>query len=480
MHQVLALFRGTRAPHPAAALSAWKRAVGPGASLGKPWEAAIAAFNPGIAAELRTIDQAEMVLTFDPDGGAAHWFAGIPHDDGTFASLATALVLTDGGREPPLEGIGVPVDRLGPPPWPLAARTADRFALADSRAGLRQALGPPHIPTQNRARKAEIVAPESGWLIEVDPEGLGWSGRLPRRRLAEALRGLDCTRLSAWAGLDGETLALNATLRLEVPLPPAGAVDPAWLDGLPDERLLAVFTAAIDPRAAAWERGFALADRIERADPTHAGVAPMRTRINLLAASLKVHPEVDLWPHLRGLTVAILTDPAGVVDGGLVFLHTENPESAGRIADVIVPALAPLLGLRVPPVAVAQPGELRRLGELRHRSVGVCHRGATVRLGWGEPALGAILAEPTSAALQKLLLRDRHPPQRFAAFWPGRMGAARILAAPVAAALAEAQPIFWSGHNEPPGTREVIRWPGLHDLVRRLLEQLPLDPPSRD
>jgi hypothetical protein len=480
MHQVLALFRGSRAPHPAAALAAWKRAAGPGASLGKPWQAAIAAFNPEMAAELRTIDQAEMVLTFDPDGGATHWFATIPHDDGTFASLATALVLTDGGQEPPLEAIGIPVDRLGPSPWPLAARTADRFALASSRAGLRQALGPPHIPIQNRDREAEIVARESGWLIEVDPEGLGRSGRLPPRRLAEALRGLDCTRLSAWAGLEGETLALTATLRLDVSLPPAGAVDPAWLDGVPEERLLAVCAAAIDPSAAAWERGFALADRIERADPTHAGVAPLRTRINLLAVSVKVRPEVDLWPHLRGLTVAILTDPAGVVDGGLVFLHTENPESAGRIADVIVPALAPLLGLRVPPVAAAPPGELRRLGELRHRPVGLCHHGATVRLGWGETALGAIRGESVSATLRKLLLRDGRPAQRFATFWPGRMGAARTLAAPVAAALAEAQPIVWSGHNEPPGTCEVIRWPGLHDLVRRLLEQLPLDPPSRD
>jgi hypothetical protein len=480
MDQVLALFRGTRAPHPAAALAAWKRAAGPGASLGKPWEAAIAAFNPEMAGELRTIDEAEMVLTFDPDDGAAHWFAAIPHDDGTFASLATALVLTGGGQEPPLEGTAIPVDRLGPPAWPLAARTADRFALANSRAGLRQALGPPHARIRDPGRGAGIPAIESGWLIEVDPQGLGRSGPLPRRRLAEALRGLDCTRLSAWAGLEGETLALNATLWLDVPLPAAGALDPAWLDGLPEERLLAVFVAAIDPSPAAWERGFALADRIERADPAHAGVAPLRTRLNLLAAGVKVRPEVDLWPHLRGLTVAVLTDPAGVVDGGLVFLHTENPESAGRIAGVILPALAPLLGLRVPPTAAAQPGELRRLGELRRRPVGVCHHGATVRLGWGESALGAIRGEPGGATLQKPLLRDRHPPQRFAALWPGRTAAARARAAPLATALAEAPPILWSGQNQPPGAREVIRWSGLHDLVRRVLERLPLDPPIRD
>jgi hypothetical protein len=476
MDQALGLFRGARAPHPAAALAAWKRGAGPGANaaLGKPWEAAIALFNPAMAAELRSFDGAELHITFDPDNGSAHWFAAIPHDDGTFASLATALVLTDGGREPPLDGPGIAVDRLGPPPWPLALRAADRFAMADSREGLRQALEP--LRGGERNPGAEGPALESGWLFEIDPQGLGRAGPLPRRRLAEALRGLGCLRISARGGLEHETLALTATLWLDIPLVAAGTVDPAWLDGLPEERLVAVFATTIDPADRAWDRGFALADRIERADPAHAGVAPLRTRINLLAAGAKVRPEVDLWPHLRGLTAALLADRAGAVDGAVVSLHTDSPESAARIAGKVLPALAQLLGLRVPPA----DDEPRRIGALGHRPVGFRTRGATVRLAWGEPALALIQGGLASGTLRTLLPRDVPPPQRWGAFWPGRTAAAKSLGGALADVLAEYPPIQWSGYNKPPGTREVIRWPGLHNLIFRVLERLPLDPPPRD
>ena len=82
-----------------------------------------------MADELRGLDQADLVLWFDPDDGAPHWYAALPRDDGSFANLATALALTDGGPEPPLGAVAV--DRLGPPPSPLAARTPDRFVIAD-------------------------------------------------------------------------------------------------------------------------------------------------------------------------------------------------------------------------------------------------------------------------------------------------------------------------------------------------------------
>jgi hypothetical protein len=206
----------------------------------------------------------------------------------------------------------------------------------------------------------------------------------------------------------------------------------------------------------------------------------VRTRINLLAATVKVRPELDLWPHLRGLTAALMTDPAGAVDGGLVSLHTDRPESAARIAGAVLPALAPLLGLRVPAAPAAQPGELRHLGEFRRRPVGVSYQGVTVRLAWGESALASISGDPAGATLRELIPHDGHPPQRFGAFWPGRTAAATTSGAPLAPALAAAPPIVWSGYNELPGTREAIRWPGLHDLVRHVLERLPLDPPSRD
>jgi len=472
----MALFQGTRAAHPAEALAAWKRAVGPRHALGKPWDAAIAAFNPAMAGELRGLDQADLVLWFDPDDGAPHWYAALPRDDGTFANLALALALTDGGREPPLGGVAV--DRLGPPPSPLVARAPDRFAMADARAALRLALGPARACPWDEG--ADLPALDSGWLIGVDPEGLGQSGPVGQRRLAAALRGLGCRNALVCAGLEGETLSLTVALRLDAPPSPPAAIDLAWLDALPESGLLAAFAWTIDPNAAAWDRTFALADRIERADPAHADVAPLRTRINLLATTVKVRPEVDLWPHLRGLSGAVLVDPAGAVAGAVVALHTDSPAAAERIAGQVIPALAPLLGLRKAPAAAevrtpVQPPGLRNLGEIRHRTLSVTQKGATVRIGWGDSGLEAIPVDPANPSLRRLVPAGERPPQRFGAFWPGRLALASTLGTPLAATLAEASPIIWSGRNDSPGAREVLRLSGLRDLVHHLLDRLPVD-----
>src|SRR4051794_28556134 len=53
MREVIDLFGGARAHHPAEALAAWKRGSREPNRLGKPLEALIAAFNPGMADELR-------------------------------------------------------------------------------------------------------------------------------------------------------------------------------------------------------------------------------------------------------------------------------------------------------------------------------------------------------------------------------------------------------------------------------------------
>src|SRR4051794_12160449 len=74
LERLIDRFEGSRAPHPAAALAAWKRATGGRASLGKPLEAAVAALNPAMIRELRTFDGAELVLGFD-DEGRRRWFA---------------------------------------------------------------------------------------------------------------------------------------------------------------------------------------------------------------------------------------------------------------------------------------------------------------------------------------------------------------------------------------------------------------------
>ncbi len=130
--RLLALFQGSRSPHPASALAAWKRATR--GNLGKAREALIALLNPAMVPELKALDEATLVLRFDPGAGHARWHAIVPHDDGTVSALATALVLTDGTSAPAL-GI-TSVDRLGPPGAPLIARAPGVLALAGSREDL--------------------------------------------------------------------------------------------------------------------------------------------------------------------------------------------------------------------------------------------------------------------------------------------------------------------------------------------------------
>ena len=65
---------------------------------------------------------------------------------------------------------------------------------------------------------------------------------------------------------------------------------------------------AFEPSAVFWDSAFTLADRIERADAARAELAPLRVHINLLAGTAGVRPEVDLWPHLTGVTACLLGD----------------------------------------------------------------------------------------------------------------------------------------------------------------------------
>jgi hypothetical protein len=493
--RIIALFQGARVPHPAAALAAWKRAKTPHRQLGKPLEAAIAALNPEMAAELRLLDQAEMKLAFDPvpdpGGNGRHWYATIPRDDGTFAALATALVLTGGGNDPPLGGVAV--DRLGLAGALLMARAGTRLTLASSRSALAAALAEAMTPNDQAVEPAGAEDLDSGWIIRVEPAGLGQSGPITRIRLAEGLRALGCRQVDAVAALQGDALRLSLKLRLDrPPLPrpcPAAPIDPAWLDELPalEAQPLLLFAWAIDPSPASWDRLFNVSDRIERADPARAGVAPLRTRINLLATAVKARPEVDLWPRLRGLSGVLVAAPPGPgrigIGGAVINLHTESPEAAARIAGQVLPRLAPLAGLRPEPEldAGANGPSVRRLGRLRGRPVFLAQRGATVQVGWGDCALAPLTAPrgnpgpAFNSGLQARASWGNSPPHRFVAFWPDGLDLAANLGEPLALTLAGSPPALWSGRDEPSGASDEIRWDGLRDLVHRFLDRLPMD-----
>jgi hypothetical protein len=473
--RLIALFEGSRAPHPAAALAAWKRAEGPGRSLGKPLEAAIAAVNPEMARELRLLDGAELGLAFAADG-PVRWHAILPGDDGTFAAAGTALALTDGGSDPPLDGLAV--DRLGPPGAPLMARAAGALVVAGTRDDLQSALA-----RLGRAGMPEPPAPEAGARFRIVPAGLGPAPSLALRRLAGALLGAGCREADGALRLDDGVLGLVVTGRFDGPPVAATAVDPAWLDWVPAAGVVGAAAVAIGPRPEAWDAVFAAADRAEKADPSRAQVAPLRTRLNLLALAAGVRPEVDLWPLVRGATACARADPSGRIDGASLALHAVDPAAAGRIAR-LVPRLATRLGLapaaagpELPPSAA-----ILRLGRLSGQPVDLCRRDATVLIAWGERTAAAALDArdhpDRSAGSAIRACWGPRSPGRAGAFWPARLSGRAAAGSPVASSLSGVEPVLWWGERDGPTSRDELRWTGLGGLVRRFLDRLPLAPPA--
>jgi hypothetical protein len=162
-------------------------------------------------------------------------------------------------------------------------------------------------------------------------------------------------------------------------------------------------------------------------------------------------------------------------------LHADGLESAGQIAGQVLPRLAPLLGLRPEPAAT--PDGPRLLGRLRNRPLYLDLQGATVRLGWGEPAIVPLReargnsVRSIGPTLRALAPWGEVPPQRFGAFWPGRLALAPTVGEPLARTIAEAPPVVWSGRNDASGASDLVSWTGLRDLVRRFLDRIPLEPP---
>lgn len=463
LERLVALFDGARVPHPAATLAAWKRATRDPKGLGKGPEAAIAMLNPGMVRELRSLDQSRIGFGFDGEG-RIHWYAVLPKDDGTFAAVAPALVLTDGGGDAPF--LGVEVDRLGPPGTMVAARVPGVTTLASSRSDLPSAL------RQATSKVPPRVEIESGWLVQVLPDRLLPTGSVARRRAVELVRAWGGTEAEAILGLEGQTLSLATTRRFHNADVPGvrPVVEPGWLEWIPGANVSAVFALTTDRSATSWDGLFARIDRVERADPARAGVAPARSRLNLLALAAGVRPEVDVWPHLVGLSGAVLADARGEVDGALLALHVDDPAAAERIETQVLPRLAS----RWIPGAKPEdrPEGIRRFGSISDRPLSVTRRGTTVLIGWGESslslALAAKAAPATSAAPTFAKARSGPQPQRLGAFWPRRIGGQVDVETP---------PILWWGWDDGLTSYDRARWEGLRGVVRRSLEQLPLDPP---
>ena len=433
MDRLLSLFRGARAASPADALAAWKRASVEPKRLGKPLEALLAALNPAMGRELRSLDGA--TLTLPSLTAPLPWTLVLPRDDGTFAALGSALVLTDGAEEPPLDGVAV--NRLGPPGSPLMTRVASGLTIAGTREALRPLSSPDSsVPPGQRALRARI---DLGALS--GPDQGAWA------TVTRWVRATGWKTVDLDAGFVGPAWQLRSTVD-GIGGGPDHALEPGWLDLIPRDRAGAAVALSLDPTA--WDAGFALVDRAERAIPGHENVAPSRLRLGWLAQLTGVRREAEVIPHLRG--VVAWAEPAGPDPGsprGVVagFFDSEDAAAAVRRRLQTRPGL---VAIGRGPILLLGSNEAslnatRDALDHPDRSAGVA-----LRAGWGET-----------------------PPQRAGWLWPGRWPGWVPTGTPLAEALATAPPVCWTGRD----AEDRVEWADLDGLVRRFLDRIPLQPP---
>ena len=455
------LFNGSRAAHPAAALAAWKRASVEPKRLGKVGDALLATINPAMVREVANLDETRVAFSPIPGSDRWAWWACFPRDDGTLAALAPTAALSGGGEEPPLGESrvdrfpGTDLILLGRGPAGLfAANSRDRLAAAIQAA----ATVPPPPPI------------DSGFLVEVDPTARATWTTPAGRRWAEAARSTDCQGIAARVQVAGTSLVASVTGRFAGAIPALGAIDPAWLDGIPTRGPLAALVVRVDPSAGAWNRWFDLADRIERTDPERANIAPARLRLALAALAIGVRLEANVWPHLVGVAAWVgMTD--GKLDRGSITLHLDDPTAAANLA-------ASLKGRRV------QDGgdEVVELAQVAGQPLRLVRRGGGLFITWGDqgwPATRQALDDPGRSARSWLgSSRSGAVPSRVGAIWLDQLPQVPP-GSPLAASLAAAPPLRWSGGNDGNLTIDEFWVDDLDATVRRFLDLIPQDPPPR-
>jgi hypothetical protein len=460
IREVIELFEGAKAPHPAAALAAWKRASREPNRLGKPLEALITTFNPRMADELRALDGAEVSLWFEPREGRLAWGVSLPGDDGTFGALASAMVLS-GGRSESRPGEPL-ADRLGGPGSPIMTRGLWGPLIAGSFEDLRVVHD-----------RAEVVAKElkddvDGLGVEVGRGALDGSRSIPIQRIAEVLRS---TTKSIVGQFDIQDEKATAILGLSVPNPvDQTVIDPAWLDWVPSGRLVAGFAVAIPPGAAALDAGFGLVDRVERIDAARGNVAPLRLRLDLLARAFGVRTEADLFPFLEGVSGWVGCGEGKRIDTGLIALHFLDEVAARQFADRVKPTPTP--GANGP----------RKIGQIDGRPVSLVRVDRSVAIAWGEASMASSMAardDPRRSigpALRAYWARGA--PTFTGGIWPARVPGLIPESTPLSEALNQAAPIIISGLWTDANLFDIlVLWDDLDVPVKRFLELIPMDPP---
>jgi hypothetical protein len=272
--------------------------------------------------------------------------------------------------------------------------------------------------------------------------------------------------------LEGECVGIELTSQLPVdkavqrPLwVRSPAVNPSWLELIPSDGAIAVVSLALDPNPVYWNAVFALADSIEKTVPERTELAPIRTRLNLLATGAGARLEADLWPHLKGVTAEILGDSKqpGRPTGGLIALHLDSDEAASRLVSQTLPRVAKLLD--------------------RGLEFRFWKSGSSAIVSWGAGVSTAAKAAAANAALSVAALSTnwqkagKAAPQRLGMFWPARcwpIGPDPKTESTAWAALADDPPAVWWGWNRENSAIDSVRWPSLEQRVQKFLEQLEL------
>ena len=488
--EVLRLFEGTRWRDPAAALAAWKLSRSD-TGLGKAAEAVIALFNAEMAREWRSLDGAEIRIRPDRETGDLGWCVVVPHDDGTVAAGITAMRLTYPDDRPiVLDGKDVHVARLGKSGVALACQAGPAVVVASSREALERGLaiatagvhstpavpGPAGgTPWNEVMRRGGMTGDHgSGTFCRLEPARLATPRGSPllQRRMIEALRA------SGYGAVEGGAAMRDGSLRLDVSGTFEGraganegagprAVDRAWLEALPTDGAMAAVSLAIDRDPASWDMAFAVADRVERVDPARAGVAPLRSRLNLLALGAGVKLEADLRPHLLGLSACLYGEPTRPVRvaGALVVLHLDEAAVARRLVEQARPRLGSIGG-----------------SDGKPRAVTLRSRGRDIWIAWGEAAIAASREDRPAPTCSLAGLccgwegEGSLPPARVGAFWPARIWRPAGMSEAAVRALADGPPVVWWGCSQPGRTRDLLRWSGLGERVRRFLDSIPVEP----
>lgn len=474
---MLDLFEGLPVRYPAEWLASWRRAARDADVFDKATQALIASLNPEMVREWRLLDGAVFGLV-PGKGGSVEWYLGVPRDDGTLASVATAIALTDGDAEEPLAIDGARVDRLTRGGGPYLAQSETRVSIAGTREGLVhgfRALNARSQGDQSDTRESGIyVGLNRAAMAQV--EGSVWGHG------AAILKAFGVSSADARMTFDGGALVGNSTAHIEGEgAGLAGQIDPGWLEYVPDGAA-ASLTVALDRKGRSLATIMRAIDAIApTSDDARQGVG-WRARINVLAAARGVFPEVELWPVLRGATVAVRFDQSGSLDGAVVALHARDAQRVSKLMTRVLPRLAAGFGARLEAAELAEAATGARavtLTEIGGRDATMTRKDDTVLIVWNEPAFAGMRVPDGDSDGTDLRERiGEVAPNHVLAVWPGRVPL-NISAeyAVFARALRGAQPLVVVGRRVGKTLFEHANWEGARGVVARLIS---LTPQMRD